>query len=43
VGHVVRFGAMRNTYIILVKYHKGMRPLERLKHRLGGNIKIDLK
>jgi hypothetical protein len=42
-GHVVRMGAKRNAYRILVGKPEGKRSLVRPRHRWVGNIKMDLR
>jgi hypothetical protein len=42
-GHVARMGEKRNEYRILVRRSEGKRLLERPKHRLVDNIKVDLR
>jgi hypothetical protein len=39
--HVARVGKRRGAYTILVGRPEGMRPLERLRSRREGNIKMD--
>jgi hypothetical protein len=41
--HVARIGKMRNSYNFLVGKPGGKGPLERLKRRGEGNIRMDLK
>jgi hypothetical protein len=43
VGYVVRMGATRNAYRILVGNPEGKRPVERRRHRRVDDIKIDLR
>jgi len=40
VGHVAHMGKMRNAYKILFRKTEGKRPLDRLRHRQEGNIKM---
>jgi hypothetical protein len=40
---VARMGETRNAYKILVGNPEGNRPLGRHKHKLGDNIRMDLK
>jgi hypothetical protein len=42
-GHVVRIGAKRNAYRILVGKPEGKRPLRRTRRRWVNNIKMDFK
>jgi hypothetical protein len=42
-GHVVRMGAKRNAYRILVGKPEGKRPLGRPRYRWVENIKMELK
>ena len=41
-GHVVRIGASRDAYRILVGKPEGRRPLERPRRRWENNIKMNL-
>jgi hypothetical protein len=43
VGYMVCMGEQRNTYSVSVKKPEGKRPLERPRHILKYNIKMDLK
>jgi hypothetical protein len=43
VGDVALMGEKRNAYRILVGEPEGKRPLGRPRHRLVGNIKMDLR
>jgi hypothetical protein len=42
-GYVACMGAIRNAYTILVGKPAGKRPLGRLIHRWGDNIKMDVR
>jgi hypothetical protein len=42
-GHVVRMGAGRGVYRVLVGRPEGKRPLGRPRRRWGNNIKMDLR
>jgi hypothetical protein len=43
VGHVARVGEGRNLYRVLVGKPEGKRPLEIVKSRWQGGIKMDLR
>jgi len=43
VGHTACMGEIRNAYNILVGRPEGQRPLGRPRHRLGDNIRMDLR
>jgi len=43
VGYATCMGEMRNAYKLLVKKPEGKRSLGRFRHRLKGNIKMNLK
>jgi len=43
VGHVVRMGAKRGVYRVLVGKPERKRPLGRSRHRWEDNIKMDLQ
>jgi hypothetical protein len=42
-GHIARMGERRDAYRVFVGKHEGKSPLERLKCRWEGNIKMDLQ
>jgi hypothetical protein len=42
-GHVARMGEERNLYSVLVRKHKGKRPLGRPRRRWADGIKMDLR
>jgi hypothetical protein len=41
-GHVARIGEKRNVYMLLAGKPEGTSPLENLRRRWIGNIKMDL-
>jgi hypothetical protein len=43
VRHVACLGETRNAYKILVRKPEGKRPIGRLRHKLGSNIRVDLR
>jgi hypothetical protein len=42
-GHVTQMGAKRNAYRLLVGKPEGKRPLQRPRHRLKDDIKVNLR
>jgi hypothetical protein len=42
VGHVAHMGEKRNAYIVLVRKHKGKRPLGKPRHKWVDSFRMDL-